>query len=191
LVTICQRPPSGPATAQQTGGPLYDTKVFYPKTGSYYEMVRSTPGYSIRGNNPEISWSRAAQRAGGSSFKGFKGRLAVVRTPDVNRFLMETFRPNQAVWIGLRYWCSFNKLQWIDGKFHDRSDWANWDAGWNHAGGRARVDAERELGHDAPIPVPSCRSGCQHAVKEKQGLRSPQAVQKTCFVIVEHTIRQT
>lgn len=126
---------AGPLQAQQSATPLYDTKVYFPGTKSYYEMVLVRSGDSIRGPSiPEIGWKKAHLRASERSYKGTRGRLAVVRTPELNRFLMESFRPNQAVWIGLRYWCKFNRLQWVDGKFHDRKNWANWDVQWNQQG---------------------------------------------------------
>ncbi len=126
---------TAPAAAQQTGKPLYHTKVYFPATKSYFELVRAKPGDGARARElSEIDWSTAVLRASQRSFNGTPGRLAIVRSPAVHRFLMETFRLDTPAWIGLRYWCAYNKLQWIDGKFHDRSDWANWDLVWNKSG---------------------------------------------------------
>ena len=117
-----------------TGAPLYDTPVYEPDTGSYFELRKVTPGYSVRGGAPAIQWPKAQVLARQSTYKGIRGRLAVVKSKEVNDFLRRTFKPDWGAWIGLRYWCKFNRLQWITGEFHERTAYANWDPVWNHEG---------------------------------------------------------
>jgi len=116
--------------------PLYDTPVYNPETRSYFELVKVTKGYSIRGANiPAITWSNARKLARSRFYKGVRGRLAVVKSQSVNDFLRQTFKPDEKTWIGLRYWCAYNKLQWVTGEFHPLTAYANWDRIWRHDGG--------------------------------------------------------
>ena len=118
--------------------PLYDTKVYNPETKSYFELVRNQRlDLSIRCRNCyELSWAAAMRLAHQRTFKGVRARLAVVKSRQVNEFLRKTFRPERAAWIGLRYLCRFNKLQWVTGEFHPHTGYANWDLIWNHSGSR-------------------------------------------------------
>ena len=73
---------------------LYDKPVYYPESGSYYELVKVTPGYSVRGENaPEINWNNARRLAAQRTHKGIRGRLAVVKSRAVHEFLRKTFKP--------------------------------------------------------------------------------------------------
>lgn len=121
--------------AKAAGEPVYDTKVYFSGTKSYYEMIPAMPGDSIRGDVREIGWTRAETKARQRIYKGVNGRLAVVRSPALHNWLLQTFRPDGLTWIGLRYWCQFNRLQWVDGSFHKRTAWAAWDVHWAKQGG--------------------------------------------------------
>ena len=107
--------------------PLYESKVYNPETKSHFELVRNQqPGLSTRCRTCyEFSWAVAKRLAQQRTFKGVRGRLAVVKSRQVNDFLRETFRPERAAWIGLRYLCRFNKLQWITSEFHPNTGYAN------------------------------------------------------------------
>ena len=112
--------------------PLYDTKVYNPEGKSHFELVRNQQvGRSI-----SIRWAAARRLAQQRTFKGVRGRLAVVKSRQVNDFLRQTFRPERATWIGLRYLCRFNKLQWVTGEVNPNTGYANWDLIWNHNGSR-------------------------------------------------------
>ena len=134
---------AGPAIAE----PLYDTPVYDPETGSYFELRRVPPGYSQRGGTPATTWSKARVLARQSAYKGARGRLAIVKSGKLNDFLRETFNPDQGAWIGLRYWCEFNRLQWVTGELHDRAGYANWARIWNRDGG---VGGERRVPECGP-----------------------------------------
>ncbi len=124
---------AGSAAAQ----PLYDTPMFDPVSGHYFELVRVKPGHATRG--PSIaaaSWQVARRLAASRMHNGVRGRLAVVRSQHIADFLRETFRPDHAAWIGLRYWCRFNKLQWVTGEFYKRGEYSDWRGTWNVSGGR-------------------------------------------------------
>lgn len=54
-------------------------------------------------------------RAAAKSFKGVRGRLAVIDSVETHDFVLRTFDLTQRkyqVWIGLRYWCTAHLLQW-------------------------------------------------------------------------------
>ncbi len=124
---------AGAATADAT---LWDTPAYFPGNKNHYELVRAQPGQSIRGSRiAEISWNRAAQAAQQRHYRGARGRLAVVKSPELNDWLRTTFRPRQMVWIGLRYWCKLNTLQWVTGEIYPRTEYANWDPVWAGTGG--------------------------------------------------------
>ena len=115
---------------------LYDTPVYNPDTQSYFELVRVRAGHSIRGKDiPAITWGNARKLARGRVYKGARGRLAVVKSQEVSDFLRRTFQADEKAWIGLRYWCAYNRLQWVTGEFYALSEYANWDRIWNHEGG--------------------------------------------------------
>lgn len=117
---------------------LYNTKVYNPATKSYFELVQAKAGDSIRGATiPEIGWRKAAENAARMSYKGVHGRLAVVKTKQTNDFLLKTFQPSRPAWIGLRYWCHLNRLQWVTGDLFEAGDYANWGLIWAHDGGQA------------------------------------------------------
>lgn len=112
-------------------GELLNKPVYLNHTKSYFELVRIGTGYSTRGATiDEINWQRASDYAAGKKFKGVGGRLAVVKDKETQQFLMKTFQPRYEVWIGLRYFCSFNKLMWTTGEEHPREAFANWASPW-------------------------------------------------------------
>jgi len=65
------------------------------------------------------TWDAAKIRAEEKSFKGVRGRLAVVDSAETHDFILRTFDLNErkwSVWIGLRYWCKSHMLQWEWGR---------------------------------------------------------------------------
>jgi hypothetical protein len=90
--------------------PLPRTPIYNPASKSYFQLFDDNvyPG----------NWDAARMRAASKAYKGVRGRLAVIDSPETHEFVMETFKLNQrraATWIGLRYWCSARLLQWEDG----------------------------------------------------------------------------
>lgn len=58
-----------------------------------------------------------------------------MNTQQIHEFLRDTFSPAGPVWIGLRYWCRYHKLQWVTGKFHSFADFQKWGKFWNQNAG--------------------------------------------------------
>lgn len=113
---------------------LLDTPLYNPETKSYFELVWVPPGWSIRGAEfAEISWERARQFAHQQTYKGVRGRLALVKSEATHHFLRR-FQPDRATWIGLRYWCHHGKLQLATGEFYPKTGYAGWDRNWAVAG---------------------------------------------------------
>ncbi len=121
---------SAPVNAE----PVYNKPVYNPTSKSYFEL------YSPDADDPKkrpvsisggIEWIHAARIAHKKSFRGTRGRLAIVNTQQIHEFLRDTFDPAGAVWIGLRYWCRYNKLQWVNGKFHPFDGFHKWGRHWN------------------------------------------------------------
>ena len=114
---------------------LYSTIVYDEKSGSYFELIRAGPNDSLRGpNNRAISWENARKKASARVYKGVRGRLAVVKSREVNDFLAKTFDPEHEAWIGLRYMCHERVLQWVTGDLHPRSAYSRWARPWNRVG---------------------------------------------------------
>ena len=132
LVALVAAP--GAAVAKSTLGsyvqPVYNKKVYFPGTGNYYELVE---GPRVFGR-PAMRWSAARTAARQRTYKGVRGRLAVVKDPRLHAFLFEQLRPAGIIWIGLRYWCGVNRAQWVTGEFHERGEFAPWHHVWNRAG---------------------------------------------------------
>jgi hypothetical protein len=96
---------SGPLWAAE--GPFPTNPVYNPHSKSYFQLFADnvSPG----------TWDAARTRAAMKSFKGVRGRLAVVDSAETHEFVLRTFdlrRRKAAVWIGLRYWCKARLLQW-------------------------------------------------------------------------------
>lgn len=117
--------------------PLYDTKVYNPATASYFELKR--PG-------GDFNWNKANEYAERAHYKGVRGRLAVIKNKETQDFLVKTFRPTIS-WIGLKYYCRLNALQWVSGEFWPLTSYANWGTRWNVSG--ASPNAEGLAGCDA------------------------------------------
>ena len=115
---------------------LYHKPVYHPATKSYFELVRLWPENWIEAHRKyDVNWETAYKLARARIHKGVRGRLAIVKSRKTNDFLRKTFRPTYQPWIGLRYWCGYNKIQWVDGSVISRRDYSNWDRVWNRVGG--------------------------------------------------------
>lgn len=82
-----------------------DPPIYNPASKSYFQLLKNTGKYGF--------WREALQQARARVFKGVRGRLAVVDTPETHEFIMEQFNVSSPIWIGLRYWCSFRMLEWV------------------------------------------------------------------------------
>ncbi len=110
--------------------PLTDKPVYHPESKSYFELVQMKGIY-------KRNWRHALEYASKRVYKGTRGHLAIVDSPELHEFLRQTFRSNRQTWIGLRYWCAFRKLQWVNGKTMNRGDFKAWNAQWDLSGSDA------------------------------------------------------
>lgn len=82
-----------------------DPPVYNPVSKSYFQLLTHTSRRGV--------WGEALEQARAQVFKGVRGRLAVVDTPETHEFIMKQFDVSNPMWIGLRYWCSFRMLEWV------------------------------------------------------------------------------
>jgi len=126
---------------------LFNKPKYNPATKSYFELNspdasdHSKKEVSLSG---PIGWTKANVLAARRSYNGVRGRLAVVDSLQTHNFLRENFLPQLAAWIGLRYWCNFNKLQWVTGKFHKRGKFHRWGPVWNHSAKTPKDDPNQK-----------------------------------------------
>lgn len=109
------------APGQVIGVPVYD-----PESKRYFALmhISSEPWSGM--------WDKVAEAARRQSYKGVRGRLAVVDSIEVHEFLLRTFHPShyQYIWIGLRYLCRARKLEWSDGRIFQPGSFQAWDTKW-------------------------------------------------------------
>jgi hypothetical protein len=134
------------------GAPVYN-----PTTRTYFQLFDD--GHSS-------TWAGARKRAAMKSFKGVRGRLAVIDSIETHNFVLKKLglmQHDSSVWIGLRYWCSAHVLQWEGELPYSPSDagrfrlWHNpWARASTGQGGAAGIEstcgmtASREQGF-APV----------------------------------------
>lgn len=109
-----------PASAQapKAIGPVYN-----PHTKSYFEVRIDLPS--------PPNWATAERTARTKSYKGARGRLAIVKDVDTHSFLQANFTIAEEAWIGLRFFCSFRKLVWVTGDEHPLSAFKMWAKPWH------------------------------------------------------------
>lgn len=98
--------------------------AYHSNSQAYFRLYKSTK-----------PWGEAEKFATQSIYKGRQGRLAIIDTPEKHRWVVETFDFSKRdyaniIWIGLRYWCSFRKLMWVDGELLEPGDFSVWSAQW-------------------------------------------------------------
>jgi hypothetical protein len=130
LVGILCALPLGSASTE----PVYNTAVYHEATGSYFELVRISDAYPGQFFRARRSWAQSVRLAAQREYKGRQGRLAVVKSKEVNDFLRDTFQSEDRAWIGLRYWCRHRKLQWVTGELLRPTDYQNWGSRWSVGG---------------------------------------------------------
>ena len=107
------------------GGVLFNTPIYDPATRSYFELIETRGG---------ASYGRALRAARKRTYKGVRGRLAVIRSQTTQQLINRVFRPDGEAWIGLRLFCSRRVLLWSDGQRLDkREDYVNWGPQWHYA----------------------------------------------------------
>ena len=149
------------------GKPIYN-----PHSKSYFELRNDLVGN-------EDTWLRAKSAAERLHYKGERGRLAVVDSLQVHQFLVENFDLTEETWIGLRFWCKYKKLQWINGKVHRRDSFNHWDSRWYRYEGSTdanlgwcRTDATVATGFMPVYYLPKEKGYRWQAVGAAKGFRS-------------------
>ncbi len=114
LIPLCMAATTAFSAAKPGDPPIYN-----PASKSYFQLLKQT--------TKKQNWGSAHRAALSRTFKGVRGRLAVIDRPETHQFILQNFDLSREVWIGLRYWCSFRMLQWNDllpyspsdpGRFH-------------------------------------------------------------------------
>jgi hypothetical protein len=125
------------ATAQtRAEPPLVGMPVYDAGAMSYFELVavQHLENYLSLRNTEELDWNEAEVMAQRRVFHGVRGRLAVVKSLAVHEFLMRTFRPDEPAWIGLRYLCREQQLQWVTGEVMKSDAFHPWHPVWEQSG---------------------------------------------------------
>lgn len=130
LMILLGGPAAAPAEPAPDGRPVYvaqklNEPIYHPGTKSYFEL-RNDNGTDYIGDR----WQSAREKAAGLSYRGTRGRLAVIKSEETHLFLRRNFNLVEEAWIGLRYWCAFRKLQWVTGELHTRQDFNVWAGQW-------------------------------------------------------------
>lgn len=106
-------------------GALVNRPVYDPISKSYFELVETKGG---------LSYERAMRFARTKTFRNVRGRLAIIRSGETQKFLDRIFRPDGEAWFGLRLYCPGRVLFWTDGKTLKRGkDYVNWGPKWHYA----------------------------------------------------------
>ena len=113
-------PLASPGSAQEGNEPE-DQPVYFPHTKSYFSMMEIA-------HHPQ--WSVYNKRVQTKSYRGVRGRLAIIRDKETHEFVKKTFNLSKPTWIGLRFFCRYRKLVWSDGSTHPLSDFKIWAKQW-------------------------------------------------------------
>lgn len=106
----------------ETVGPFYDEH-----SKSYFELR------FIRTDNK--MWPGINAKVRTLSYKGARGRLAVITSPETHKFVENNILSKAGgytndVWIGLRVFCNGFKQLWSDGRVSKRKDFSVWYRQW-------------------------------------------------------------
>jgi len=101
--------------------------AYHAPSDTYYELVRRPP--PVRQN--DVAWKDAVALADKRTHKRRQGQLAIVDGPELHRFLTETFSFDAPTWIGLRYWCRYRRMMWVNGTTHAHADFQAWANPWH------------------------------------------------------------
>lgn len=150
------------ASAFAQVGPVLDQPLLESTTKSYFELVTVKTeeiGLSSR-HAQEVRWEVAEKLASKRTHQGRRGRLAVIRSPEVYLFLLREFRSDHPAWIGLRYICRDRQLQWSSGQKFRKGDFQAWHHQWDQsvrgAGCRGTQGGERPF---MPVAVSPAMDG--------------------------------
>lgn len=132
---------AGPAMARE----LRYTKIYYPPTKSYYELVNmnfSSGGLYM--GYKSTTWSNVRNAARQKIFAGVRGDLARITSPELDSWLRYTFRPERITWFGLKYDCKTRTLYYPDGNPVPKDGYINFHpTNWGHRDENNRPDCNR------------------------------------------------
>jgi hypothetical protein len=80
-----------------------DPPIYDPASKSYFQLL---------GLHNSAHQSETQKLSAKRSYKGARGRLAIVNSYDTHRFIVKKFDLSEPTWIGLRYWCRYGMLEW-------------------------------------------------------------------------------
>ena len=123
-----------------------DPPIYNPASKSYFQLLTLT---TLR-----KQWRFAHGAALSRTFKGVRGRLAVIDRPETHQFILQNFELKFPMWIGLRYWCRFRMLEWNGLRPYSPSDpghFQAWHPQWTR-GNKGCVGKSAE-GRDAVLGV--------------------------------------
>jgi hypothetical protein len=119
----------------------FNRPVYNPGTKSYFEYYFPGTGF-LYDSEKQYGWEEAEKIATTRTFHGVRGRLAVIKTAETNKFIVDHLHPEDGAWIGLKYMCDLRTLRWVTGEFWPLDAYHNWGAVWNIEGtspkGRSR-----------------------------------------------------
>lgn len=106
-------------TAKAVPGPIYNET-----SKSYFEL-------RFDGGIVDGTWDNVVDFATRRSYRGARGRLAIIDDRETMEFIQKTFKLHQAAWIGLRLFCMNRKLVWVNGDTHERYMYSAWHNKWH------------------------------------------------------------
>ena len=111
----------------------FNKPIYNPDTKSYFEYYFPGTGL-LYDAEKQYGWEEASKVAATRSYHGVRGRLAVIKTPEVNKFIVQHLHPDDGTWIGLRWYCDLRTLRWVTGEFWPLDGYQNWGPVWNVEG---------------------------------------------------------
>ncbi len=110
--------------SESRGSPIYNAE-----TNSYFQMFEY---------HTSLPWLKISRQAMRKRYKGERGRLAIVKDPKTLDFIREKFSDHWdrfnsrqfEVWIGLRFFCKYRTLMWVDGAVQSPKAPGMWHSSW-------------------------------------------------------------
>lgn len=99
LISLCIAGTAAHSAAMPGDPPIYNAA-----SKSYFQLLTQT--------TQKQSWRFAYAAALSKTFRGVRGRLAVIDRPETHQFILRNFDLTRPIWIGLRYLCRFRMLEW-------------------------------------------------------------------------------
>jgi len=100
--------------------------AYHTQSDTYFQLVKDVVIKTYTGK-----WPYAVMKAKRMEYKARRGRLAVIDTEELHRWVTNTFDfEKRKVWIGLRYWCRARMLAWANGDTHSSNAFGAWNAVW-------------------------------------------------------------